>query len=110
MRPEAVEELDRLGQVLIVVAVVAQEGNLLVEAVEEVVMYVPSHDKIRPVVEQLNLVDFCEDDRESSVTKDQFRVSGIWRTPREYFCPKKKLLFDTRIEISIKFKTFCVQL
>lgn len=48
MRPEAVEELDRLGQVLIVVAVVAQEGNLLVEAVEEVVMYVPSHDRIRP--------------------------------------------------------------
>lgn len=48
VRPEAVEELDRLGQVLIVVAVVAQEGNLLVEAVEEVVMYVPSHDRIRP--------------------------------------------------------------
>lgn len=46
--PEAVEELDRLGQVLIVVAVVAQEGSLLVEAVDEVVMYVPSHDKIRP--------------------------------------------------------------
>lgn len=46
--PEAAEELDRLGQVLIVVAVVAQEGNLLVEAVEEVVMFVPSHDKIRP--------------------------------------------------------------
>lgn len=48
MLPEAAEELDRLGQVLIVVAVVAQEGNLLVEAVEEVVMFVPSHDKIRP--------------------------------------------------------------
>lgn len=42
--PEAAEELDRLGQVLIVVAVVAQEESLLVEAVEEVVMYVPSHD------------------------------------------------------------------
>ncbi|KAF2981860.1 hypothetical protein EK904_011814 [Melospiza melodia maxima] len=38
VRPEAVEELDRPGQVLIVVAVVAQEGNLLVEAVEEAVM------------------------------------------------------------------------
>lgn len=46
--PEAVEELDHLGQVLIVVAVVAQEGSLLVEAVEEVVMYVPSHDKMTP--------------------------------------------------------------
>lgn len=46
--PEAAEELDHLGQVLIVVAVVAQEESLLVEAVEEVVMYVPSHDKIRP--------------------------------------------------------------
>lgn len=48
MLPEAAEELDHLGQVLIVVAVVAQEGSLLVEAVEEVVMYVPSHDKMRP--------------------------------------------------------------
>lgn len=46
--PEAGEELDRLGQVLIVVAVVAQEESLLVEAVEEVVMYVHSHDKMRP--------------------------------------------------------------
>ena len=48
MLPEAGEELDRLGQVLIVVAVVAQEESLLVEAVEEVVMYVLSHDKMRP--------------------------------------------------------------
>lgn len=48
MLPEAGEESDHLGQVLIVVAVVAQEGSLLVEAVEEVVMYVPSHDKMRP--------------------------------------------------------------
>lgn len=46
--PEAGEELDHLGQVLIVVAVVAQEGSLLVEAVEEVGMCVPSRDKMRP--------------------------------------------------------------
>lgn len=48
MLPEAGVELDRLGQVLIVVAVVAREESLLVEAVEEVVMYVPSRDKMRP--------------------------------------------------------------
>lgn len=48
--------------------------------------------------------------KKAASLKDQFRVSGIWRTSREYFCLKKKLLFDTRLEISIKFKTFCVQL
>lgn len=42
---EVVVELGHLGRVLIVAAVVAQEESLLVEAAEEVVMSVPSHDK-----------------------------------------------------------------
>lgn len=42
--------------------------------------------------------------------KDQFRITALWRTPRQYFLSEEKFLFDTRLEISIKFKTFCVQL
>lgn len=42
--PEAVGDLDPHGQVPIA-AVEAQEESLLVEAVAEVVMYGPSHDK-----------------------------------------------------------------
>lgn len=38
--------------------------------------------------------------------KDQFRVAGYLEDNGRIFLSEEKFLFDTRLEISIKFKTF----
>lgn len=38
--------------------------------------------------------------------KDQFRVAGYLEDTGRIFLSEEKFLFDTRLEISIKFKTF----
>lgn len=61
-------------------------------------------------MEQPNHVDLCEDDKGKSGSKGPIQSHCSLKDTRRIFLPEEKFLFDTRLEISIKFKTFCVQL
>lgn len=44
--------------------------------------------------------------KQTEALKDQFRVAGHLEDTKRIFLSEEKFLFDTRLEISIKFKTF----
>lgn len=46
--------------------------------------------------------------KQTEALKDQFRVAGHLEDTKRIFLSEEKFLFDTRLEISIKFKTFFV--
>lgn len=46
--------------------------------------------------------------KQTEALKDQFRVAGHLEDTKRIFLSEEKILFDTRLEISIKFKTFFV--